>query len=87
MLLYGRKFSTRKMGKQVPQRIQSEESKKDHLQPITSGNTAVYPGFVQMEGLEILEGHMTPDHVHLPLSIPPKYGVSSFMWYLKEKQQ
>ena len=28
---------------------------------------------------------MTPDHVHLLLSIPPKYYVSSFMWYLKGK--
>ena len=28
---------------------------------------------------------MTPDHVHLLLSIPPKYCVSSFMGYLKGK--
>lgn len=26
-----------------------------------------------------------PDHVHLLLSIPPKYSVSSFMGYLKGK--
>ena len=34
---------------------------------------------------EILEGHMMPDHVHLLLSIPPKYCVFSFMGYLKGK--
>ena len=28
---------------------------------------------------------MVPDHVHLLLSIPPKYCVSSFMGYLKGK--
>ena len=28
---------------------------------------------------------MMPDHVHLLLSIPPKYNVSSFMGYLKGK--
>ena len=28
---------------------------------------------------------MMPDHVHLLLSIPPKYCVSSFMGYLKGK--
>ena len=49
-MLYGTKFSTFKMGMQVPHRVQSEVSKKDHLQPITSGYTAVYSGFVQMEG-------------------------------------
>lgn len=37
------------------------------------------------KGVEILEGHMMPDHVHLLLSIPPKISVSSFMGYLKGK--
>ncbi len=37
------------------------------------------------KGVEILEGHMMPDHVHLLLSIPPKISVSSFMEYLKGK--
>lgn len=36
------------------------------------------------KGVEILEGHMMPDHVHL-LSIPSKTSVSSFMGYLKGK--
>ena len=37
------------------------------------------------KGVEILEGHMMPDHVHLVVSIPPKLSVSSFMGYLKGK--
>jgi len=37
------------------------------------------------KGVEIIEGHMMPDHVHLLLSIPPKTSVSSFMGYLKGK--
>ncbi|MEG1523540.1 MAG: IS200/IS605 family transposase [Clostridia bacterium] len=37
------------------------------------------------KGVEILEGHMMPDHVHLLLSIPPKMAVSSFRGYLKGK--
>lgn len=37
------------------------------------------------KGVEILEGHMMQDHVHLVLSIPPKISVSSFMGYLKGK--
>ena len=35
--------------------------------------------------VEILEGHMMPDHVHLLLSMPPKTSISSFMGYLKGK--
>jgi len=37
------------------------------------------------KGVEIIEGHMMSDHVHLLLSIPPKYSISSFMGYLKGK--
>lgn len=37
------------------------------------------------KGIEILEGHLMLDHVHLLLSIPPKYSVSSVMGYLKGK--
>ena len=37
------------------------------------------------KGVEIIEGHMMVDHVHLLLSIPPKMSVSSFMGYLKGK--
>ena len=35
--------------------------------------------------VEIIEGHMMPDHVHLLLSIPPKTSIASFMGYLKGK--
>ena len=37
------------------------------------------------KGVEIIEGHMMPDHVHLLVSIPPKLSVSQFMGYLKGK--
>ena len=37
------------------------------------------------KGIEILEGHLMPDHIHMLVSIPPKISVSSFMGYLKGK--
>ena len=37
------------------------------------------------KGVEILEGHLMPDHVHMLVSIPPKISVSSFMGYPKGK--
>ena len=39
----------------------------------------------QQKGVEIIEGEICPDHVHLLVSIPPKMGVSGFMGYLKGK--
>ena len=35
--------------------------------------------------VEIVEGAVCPDHVHICVSIPPKLSVSSFMGYLKGK--
>ena len=39
----------------------------------------------QYKGVQIIEGHLMPDQVHLLLSIPPKMSVSNFMGYLKGK--
>ena len=37
------------------------------------------------KGVEIIEGKVMVDHIHLAVSIPPKIRVSSFMGYLKGK--
>ena len=37
------------------------------------------------KGVEIIEGHLMPDHVHMLVAIPPKMSVSTFMGYLKGK--
>ena len=31
------------------------------------------------------EGHLMPDHVHMMISIPPKYAVSQVIGYIKGK--
>ena len=39
----------------------------------------------QWKGVETIEGHLMPDHVHMLVSIPPKIAVSSLVGYLKGK--
>jgi putative transposase len=34
---------------------------------------------------QIEEGHLMPDHVHMMISIPPKYAVSQVVGYIKGK--
>ena len=34
---------------------------------------------------KIVEGHLMPDHVHICISIPPKYAVSRVVGYIKGK--
>jgi putative transposase len=45
----------------------------------------VYTLLSQKELVEVLELNIQADHVHLVVSIPPKYAVSSLMGYLKGK--
>src|SRR5450830_2018285 len=33
----------------------------------------------------VIEGHLLPDHVHMLISIPPKYAVSQVVGYIKGK--
>ena len=34
---------------------------------------------------KILEGHLLPDHVHMLISVPPKYSVSQVIGFIKGK--
>jgi putative transposase len=39
----------------------------------------------QKDNIELLEIHVCEDHVHMVISIPPKYSVSSLLGFLKGK--
>ena len=39
----------------------------------------------QKEDVEVVEVNVQPDHIHLVVSLPPKYAVSQFMGFLKGK--
>jgi putative transposase len=45
----------------------------------------VFHELAEQRGCKIVEGHLMPDHVHMCISIPPKYSVSSVVGYLKGK--
>ena len=39
----------------------------------------------EQKGVEIIEANACPDHIHMLISIPPKYSVAQIMGYLKGK--
>ena len=39
----------------------------------------------RQKGCEVEEGHLQPDHVHMLISIPPKYSVAQIVGYIKGK--
>lgn len=46
---------------------------------------AVFKDLAQQRESEIEEGHLRPDHVHMLLSVPPKYSVSEVVGFIKGK--
>ena len=49
------------------------------------GIREIFRKLCEWKGIEIIEGEICLDHIHLLVSIPPKYSVSSVMGYLKGK--
>lgn len=39
----------------------------------------------RQKGVELVEGKAMPDHIHMLLSVPPKYSIAMTMGYLKGK--
>ncbi|MEE4608997.1 MAG: IS200/IS605 family transposase [Desulfobacteraceae bacterium] len=45
----------------------------------------VFRDLARARECEVLEGHLMPDHVHMLISIPPKYSVAQVIGYIKGK--
>ena len=45
----------------------------------------VFRQLAQQKESQILEGHLVVDHVHMLISIPPKYAVAQVIGYIKGK--
>jgi putative transposase len=45
----------------------------------------VFRELARQRASEILEGHLMVDHVHMLISIPPKYSVAQVMGFMKGK--
>ena len=45
----------------------------------------VFRSLAEQWECKVEEGHLMPDHVHMLLSVPPKYSVSNVMGFIKGK--
>ena len=39
----------------------------------------------RQRGVEFMEGHLMPDHIHMCLSVPPKFSIAFVIGFLKVK--
>src|ERR1700726_4292507 len=70
---------------QVSCGVYTEVSAQGALWAVTTGLGRSAPVTGRTERMPVEEGHLMPDHVHMLLSIPPKYSVSSVMGFMKGK--
>ena len=45
----------------------------------------VFRTLAKQKECQVVEGHLLPDHVHMLISIPPKYSVAQVIGYIKGK--
>ena len=45
----------------------------------------IFRELARQKECEVIEGHLMADHVHMLISVPPKYSVAQVMGYIKGK--
>src|SRR5215475_9067778 len=73
------------MGVQVPCRVHVEVPQEVAVWANQAALGECIPRACQRKECRIEEGHLMPDHVHMLISIPPKYSVSEVIGYPKGK--
>ena len=70
---------------QISYRIRPQISTPNYLREDKDGHRANVTKACEYKGIEIIEAEAYKDHIHMLISIPPKYSVAQIMGYLKEK--
>ncbi len=75
----------RSMVLQVSRSVGAEVPETGDLWDVATWIGRILRQLCERHGVELLEGHALADHVHLLLSIPPKYSVANTIGRLKGK--
>src|SRR5262245_50502850 len=70
------------MGLQIPRDLHPEVSQEGVIRSVALPS---WRGVPAQKDSRIEEGHLMPDHVHMMISIPPKYAVSQVVGFIKGK--
>ena len=75
------------VGLQVPRDFRAEAAPESAAvgSELRQQLKAIFHELARQKECQILEGHLMPDHVHMVITIPPKYAVSAVIGFLKGK--
>ena len=80
-----KKSSACKMGMQVSCCNFTEIPKKVIYGQLRRRIGEIFRELCRHKGVELEEGNALPDHIHMLLSVPPKYSIAMTIGYLKSK--
>ena len=80
-----RQSKAHKMEMQISRGIHPEVSQEKHLRMGEKELGSIIRDLAQQKESVVEEGHLMADHVHMLLSIPPKYSVSGVVGFIKGK--
>ena len=70
----------------VSYRVYTKIQKKDHVWRTEKGCERYPKKLCEMSEVQLIEGKVCRDHIHMCVAIPPKQSISEFMSYLKGKR-
>jgi len=73
------------MGVQISRCLYPQVSPQGVVCESAAAPGEVFRRLAERKESRVEEGHLIPDHVHMLLSIPPKYAVSEVVGYIKGK--
>ena len=73
------------MGVQVPRCFHPQVSPQSAVRNAAPTLSEVFRKLAEQKECRIEEGHLLADHVHMMISIPPKYSVSQVIGFIKGK--
>jgi len=65
--------------------IVPQVSPKSDLRAMEAGDRAILRELCRQKGIELLDGNLRPDHIHMCLSVPPKFSIAHTIGFLKGK--
>ena len=78
-------FKPHQMGMQISYCVDTEMSEKMLYGQLRQNLAEVLHSLAWQKESRVLEGHLQPNHVHMLISIPPKYAVSQVVGSMKGK--
>jgi putative transposase len=73
------------MGLQIPHSFCTQVSPEKLYGKMRTRVGEIIRDLCRQRGVELVEGHLMPDHIHMCLKVPPKFSIAFVIGFIKGK--